>query len=168
MRNLLLETSNFNGDIILENFEFEGDYDHLFKGIRKAFKERGLLGGLGQITGLSTNKGAERREEKREAKAERKEDKNERKNIVAEATAAQQAAEAVVQQSQAGLVDSIAQEQQAQAQTQAQAQEQTTDPAAKPKEDNTIMYASIAGGVLLVIVLIVVVLMRRRSPIPGV
>lgn len=167
MRNILLETSNFNGDIILENFEFEGDYDHLFKGIRKAFKERGLLGGIGQITGLSTNKGAERRAENREKKQDRKEDRNERKNILAEAkaavkesTAAQQVAEAINQQSQAGLVDSLAKEQ-----AQVPAQEQTTSPDPVPKEDNTIMYASIGGAILLVIVLVLILMRRKSNPV---
>lgn len=162
MKDILLETSNFTGDIILENFEFDGEYDHLFKNIRKAIKNRGMLGGLGQITGLSTNKGAARRAERKVQKAERKEDRNERKNLLADAKAAVkqskaevQLAEAASQTSQANLVESVAQEQ-AQGAGQGEA-------VVSPKKDNTMMYAGIGGGVLLLIVVLAFVLMRNRS-----
>lgn len=146
MQEIELE-SNFNGDLILEADSFEGEYDQLFKGIRKAVKERGVLGGLGQLTGLSTNKGTERRQARREARLKRKADRNDRKNILVDAKANQKNAEAESQVGQATMLAAIAQEPQADKE--------------KPKS-KTMLWVGIGAGVLLLAGVIVILVLRKK------
>ncbi|HEX8546134.1 MAG TPA: hypothetical protein VF691_04180 [Cytophagaceae bacterium] len=139
--------SNFQGNIVLDSDSFDGEYDNLFKGIRKAIKDRGLLGGMGQLTGLSTNKGVERRQIKREAKVVRKADRNERKNILADAKANVKNSEAEAQVGQANMLASISQ----------------ATPEGPKKSNKTVLWAGIGGGVLLLIGVVIFIVLKKKG-----
>lgn len=140
--------SSFQGDIVIDADSFEGDYDHLFKGIRKAVKERGILGGIGQVSGLSTNKGAERRKANRDARAVRKADRNDRKNLLADAKATQKNAEAQAQTGQADMLTALS-------------QEPPADTAKKASK--TTLFVAIGGGALVIIGLVVFLILRKKG-----
>ena len=161
MSEIILE-SNFNGDIIFETSGYNGDYDEFLKGIRKAFKERGLLGGIGQITGLSTNKGAQRRKEKRETKAARKADKNERKNLLADAKANLKNAKAEERVTTADSGRIQAEALAAIPLTAAKPPEVTPQPEA-PEKDNTMLYAGVAVGILVLLSLFVFLFVKLKK-----
>ncbi|MCR6637450.1 MAG: hypothetical protein NVV82_00210 [Sporocytophaga sp.] len=147
---------NYDGDILIEAENYNGDYDNLFKNLRKAIKERGVLGGLGQATGLSTQAGAERRKAKREARAQRKADRNERKNLMADAKANLKNAKAEEKTASADAsrvqADALA----------AIPDDVVATPATEPKADNTLLFVGIGIAVCMVIGLVLFLALRKK------
>lgn len=156
-REIILENfSNFSGDVVFETSEYgEDQYDHLFKKIRNAIKNRGLLGGLGQVTGLSTEAGSERRKARREAKKERKQERLDAKVEYKQALADKAKAEADAATQQAQAVTDIAQ----------QGDGTDTSGNGNPQnpqgQNNNTLY--MIGGVAFVLLLLIAVMFFMRS-----
>lgn len=150
--------SSFDGnELVLESYDAEENFSPLFNKIRSAIKNRGLLGGLGQVTGLSTEKGAERRAANRTARQDRK-------NLKSDSKAAERFANAESTKGQGSLLSSLAAPSDSSASASPAPLAAGAPLLPDPKKDSKLpLYLGIGGGVLVVVILIVVVLIKSKS-----